>query len=87
MRQYREARGLSLRDLAQLSGIGRSRLQQLESAEAPNPTLSVLLALQHAFGLASIEALLGDLPSQGAHAAYIRASEEMDEPPPLTTTL
>lgn len=79
IRGYRLARGLTLRQLAEISGIGHSRLQQLEAAEAPNPTLSVLLALQHAFGLASVEALLGDLPSQGAQASYVRASDEVDE--------
>jgi transcriptional regulator with XRE-family HTH domain len=81
LREYREARGLSLRELANLTGIGRSRLQQLESSDAPNPTLSALLALQHAFDLASVEALLGDLPSQGVRASYLRASDESDAQP------
>jgi transcriptional regulator with XRE-family HTH domain len=74
LREYREARGLSLRELANLTGIGRSRLQQLESSSA-------LLALQHAFDLASVEALLGDLPSQGVRASYLRASDESDAQP------
>lgn len=76
IRALRERRGLTLRDLESLSGVGRSRLSQIESAAAPNPSLSTLLALQDAFQLDTIESLLGDLPSGSARRAYPRSEQE-----------
>lgn len=75
----RDQRGITLRDLARTTGIGHSRLQQLETLDNPNPTLSVLLSLQQAYGLDSIEALLGSLPSQIAYERYNRPSDSSDD--------
>lgn len=63
LRALREQKGLSLRELASRTSLSASRLQQLERDPAANPSLRTLLALQNAYGLDSIEALLGPLPS------------------------
>lgn len=68
----RRAAGLTLRQLEAQTGVGRSRLSQLETSPAPNPSLAVLLALQRAFGLDTIESLLGVLPSENAAPLYER---------------
>lgn len=49
----------SLRELARLCGVSKSRLGAIENGDA-NATLDVLLRLQAVFGFASIEELLGD---------------------------
>lgn len=72
LRDLRRAAGLTLRQLEAQTGVGRSRLSQLETSPAPNPSLAVLLALQRAFGLDTIESLLGVLPSENAAPAYER---------------
>ena len=72
LRDLRRAAGLTLRQLEAQTGVGRSRLSQLETSPAPNPSLAVLLALQRAFGLDTIESLLGVLPSENAASAYER---------------
>jgi transcriptional regulator with XRE-family HTH domain len=61
IRQFRSQRGWSLEALAQVSGVSRSMLSQIERNQA-NPTLAVTLRIARAFGLA-----LADLvPSSGA---------------------
>jgi transcriptional regulator with XRE-family HTH domain len=64
LRELRETRGLSLRAAARVAGIGKTLLSEIERQDRPDPQLSVLLKLQHAYGLASIEELLGELPGQ-----------------------
>ena len=44
IRQLRERKGVSLRELARLSGVGAATLSRIESGEA-NPRLSTLLRL------------------------------------------
>ena len=44
IRQLRERKGVSLRKLARLSGVGAATLSRIESGEA-NPRLSTLLQL------------------------------------------
>lgn len=77
LRALRRAAGLTLRQLEAQTGVGRSRLSQLETSPAPNPSLAVLLALQRAFGLDTIESLLGVLPSENAAPAYERLRHGM----------
>jgi len=64
LKQLREDAGLTLRQLEHETGVARSWLSKMEADPSPNPSLSVLLALQRAFKLNTIEALLGDLPSE-----------------------
>jgi DNA-binding Xre family transcriptional regulator len=59
----RTGRGWTLRELADKSGVSRSRLSQVERGVNTNLSLENLLALQRSLGLDSIEALLGDMPS------------------------
>lgn len=79
LRFLREQAGLTLRQLEARTGVGRSRLSELETSPAPNPSLAVLLALQRAFGLDTIEALLGDLPSRTVATSYERLSVHSEE--------
>jgi hypothetical protein len=58
------------------TGVGRTRLSEMEADPAPNPTLSVLLALQRALELDTLEALIGDLPSTNTRNRYERRDRE-----------
>jgi len=64
VRHLRLDRGWKIRQLAELSGVSRSTISQIEQGTG-NPTLENLLRLQHAFSLDSIEGLLGVPPSAG----------------------
>jgi transcriptional regulator with XRE-family HTH domain len=63
LKTLREARGWSQAQLAERCGLTDSRLSQIESGSNTNVSLYALLGLQRAFGLDTIEALLGTLPS------------------------
>lgn len=63
VRLLRERRGLSMRELEQRSGVGRSTISSIETGQHPNPGLDILLRLQYGLGLDTLEALLGDVPS------------------------
>ena len=56
--QCREQRGWNRNVLARRSGLGYSHLRYLEEGRG-EPTVSTVLALVRAFGLCSIEELLG----------------------------
>jgi len=51
LKQEREAIGLSLTDVAQRSGIDKSRLSKLENDLCPNPTLETLTRIAQALGV------------------------------------
>ena len=51
LKREREARGLSLADVAERSGIDKSRLSKLENAAYPNPTLDTLARIASAIGV------------------------------------
>lgn len=55
--------GWTYRELAERSGLARGTVSKL-LAGGQQPNLRQLLALQHGFGMGSIEELLGPLPSQ-----------------------
>jgi hypothetical protein len=55
---------MSLRTAARVAGIGKTLLSDIERRDRPDPQLSVLLKLQLAYGLNSIEELLGEPPGQ-----------------------
>ena len=46
----REARGLSLADLTDLTGMDRSALSKLETGQRPNPTVETLVRYAEAVG-------------------------------------
>jgi len=50
LRRQREARGLSLADVAARSGIDKAALSRLENGQQPNPTLNTLTRYAHALG-------------------------------------
>jgi transcriptional regulator with XRE-family HTH domain len=64
VRNLREDRGWSQRDAATRAGLSRAWWQRLEAGQL-DPQLSDLLRLQRVFELATVEALLGMLPSEG----------------------
>jgi DNA-binding phage protein len=51
LKREREARGLSLADVAERSGIDKSRLSKLESDPRSNPTLATLTRIADAIGV------------------------------------
>lgn len=55
IRQLREGKGVSLRELARLSGVGAATLSRIESGKA-NPRLSTLVLLADVLGV-----FVGDL--------------------------
>jgi ribosome-binding protein aMBF1 (putative translation factor) len=50
MRREREARGLSLADVANKSGIDKAALSRLENGQQPNPTLGTVERYARAIG-------------------------------------
>lgn len=79
--RLRKAAGMSARDLGSRTGISHSYLSRLERERSANPTLDTMLALQRAFGLGSLDELLGPMPSQlHQRLRDIRASTATDSP-------
>lgn len=74
LKTLRKKKGWSTRRLADAMGMSPSLVTKLERGRA-NPELATLLRLQRAFGLCSIEELLGDLPS----AELIQRAESSQE--------
>lgn len=50
LKAAREAQGLSLADLTQLTGMDRSALSKLETGQRPNPTVETLARYAEAVG-------------------------------------
>jgi DNA-binding XRE family transcriptional regulator len=50
LKAAREAKGLSLADLTELTGMDRSALSKLETGQRPNPTLETLVRYAEAVG-------------------------------------
>jgi len=50
LKAAREAKGLSLSDLTELTGMDRSSLSKLESGQRPNPTVGTLVRYAEAVG-------------------------------------
>jgi len=72
VRQLRGQRGWSLEELADLSGVSRSMLSQVERNEA-NPTVVVALAIAKALGVSLDE--LANTPVQAAALEVIRGDD------------
>ena len=82
LRALREARGWSTRELENRSGVSDSLITHLETAQDSNPGILVLLALQRAFNLPSIEILLGEaglIPTdvRSGELALLGAADEL----------
>jgi transcriptional regulator with XRE-family HTH domain len=72
---------MSLRAAARVAGVGKTLLSEIERRDRPDPQLSVLLKLQHAYRLDSIEELLGEPPGQPSlmlAATYLSATDVDD---------
>lgn len=50
LKAAREAKGLSLADLTELTGMDRSALSKLETGQRPNPTIETLVRYAEAVG-------------------------------------
>jgi DNA-binding XRE family transcriptional regulator len=50
LKTAREARGLSLADITELTGMDRSALSKLETGQRPNPTIETLMRYAEAVG-------------------------------------
>src|SRR5947209_5580194 len=50
LKEARQAKGLSLADLTELTGMDRSALSKLETGQRPNPTLETLVRYAEAVG-------------------------------------
>jgi DNA-binding XRE family transcriptional regulator len=50
LKAAREARGLSLADITELTGMDRSAISKLESGQRPNPTIDTLVRYAQAVG-------------------------------------
>jgi DNA-binding XRE family transcriptional regulator len=50
LKTAREAKGLSLADLTELTGMDRSALSKLETGQRPNPTVETLVRYAEAVG-------------------------------------
>lgn len=77
IRQAREAKSLSIRDVAEQTGIGRSTLLDLEQGNvaSPNPTTLATLAEQLDLNLADLYATAGYASPKGlpAFTPYLRS--------------
>lgn len=62
-KRHRQLAGMTQEQAASKSGLTRNTIIALERARFPDPHLSTMLALVEAYGLGSLEQLLGDLPS------------------------
>jgi transcriptional regulator with XRE-family HTH domain len=62
VRDLREAHGLNQRDAARRAGLNQTRWHRVESGNSPR--LADLLAIQHFFGVESLETFFGTYPSR-----------------------
>lgn len=82
--EFRELRGLSLGDVADLAGIARSYIHTLERGEAPNPGLRTLDAIARALDITLYDLLAaaghrvpgGDAPGHSETAELARMLTE-----------
>ena len=79
LRAHREAAGLTQEVAGAMAGLTRNTIRALEREEFSDPHLGTMLRLMRAYGLASLEELLGIFPSQrlaiqrdAEDAGYIR---------------
>lgn len=86
VRAAREARGLTLRQVAKAAGMSAPQLSSLESGKPENPGWATVvrlakalgMSLDEAAGLSASKAVAPGLP-RGAHAALERAQKDIDK--------
>ncbi|HVK76282.1 MAG TPA: XRE family transcriptional regulator [Kofleriaceae bacterium] len=87
LRTYRQARGMSLDDLARASGVSRAALSQIETCKT-NPTLGVMWKIAVGFGIPFSELLGEDRTGASilrrADAQVLRSTDGKFESRPLT---
>ena len=74
LRAEREARGWSIAELAERSGVSRAMISKVERAEA-SPTAALLGRLSGPFGL-TLSALLARAEAAGSGGVVVRAAEQ-----------
>jgi transcriptional regulator with XRE-family HTH domain len=79
LRASRQARNLSLRDLAQLLGVSPSLISQIETGRA-NPSVSTLYAIATELNVSLDELLFGDRLGDRRPANATTATEPADDP-------
>ena len=60
LKAAREAKGLSLADVTELTGMDRSALSKLETGQRPNPTIETLVRYAEAVGKRVLVSLADD---------------------------
>lgn len=73
VKKLRRDRGWSLEELAQISGVSRSMLSEIERERA-NPTLTVTFRIARAFGM-SLQELIGSVEAQVSKIQVIRSGD------------
>lgn len=73
VKKLRTARGWSLEELAQISGVSRSMLSEIERERA-NPTLTVTFRIARAFGM-TLQDLIGGIETAAPKIQVIRAKD------------
>lgn len=78
MRELREARGLSLQDVAGRAGIAKSHVWQIEQGKSANPTIATTVGIARALGV-SLDYLAGLSTAQpDLHPEALRIACEVD---------
>ena len=76
LKAAREAKGLSLADLTELTGMDRSALSKLETGQRANPTVETLVRYAEAVGKRLVVARVSQQPScsnNGSHCSRVIA--------------
>lgn len=69
--------GLSPTQLEKATGMPRGTAWKLRRGQIENPSLALMLALQRALGLGTLEELLGDVPSQNLAEILVGDAESL----------
>ena len=78
IRRLRDEQGLSLSELARLSGVSKGYLSQVERLDGARPSASTLFALARALGT-SVAALLGEHEEDNARAQAVDIPDSLRE--------
>ncbi|AWI90236.1 hypothetical protein C0214_19435 [Methylobacterium sp. DM1] len=78
MRELREARGLSLQDVAARADLAKSHVWQIEQGKSANPTIATTVGIARALGV-SLDYLAGLSTAQpDLHPEALRIACEVD---------
>lgn len=78
MREIREARGLSLQDVATRAGIAKSHVWEIEQGRSANPTIATTVGIARALGV-SLDHLTGLSSARpDLHPEALRIACEVD---------